>query len=66
MQMGYRHLDVRERETFSQMRFAGAAIAATAQNIGRCTGTISRELKRNQSLSPEVHLERRVMLAHVE
>ena len=54
MQMGYRHLDVRERETISQMRFAGATLAAIAQNIGRCAGTISRELNRNKSPSREV------------
>ena len=51
--MGYKHLAVHERETISQMRFAGATLTAIAQDIGRCAGTISRELNRNKSPSRE-------------
>ena len=38
--MGYRHLDVHERETISQMRFAGATLTAIAKNTGSCAGTV--------------------------
>jgi len=42
-----KQLTISERETISQMRFAGASKASIAKALGRSRSTITRELKRN-------------------
>ena len=47
--MGYRHLNIDEREVILEMRAKGKNLPDIAENLGRNKGTISRELNRNKS-----------------
>lgn len=47
--MGYRHLNIDEREVILEMRAKGKNLQDIAENMGRNKGTISRELTRNKS-----------------
>ena len=59
--MGYRHLNINEREIILEMRAKGKKLQDMAENLGRHKGTISRELTRNQSSTGEYkpHLAQR-------
>ncbi|AQQ10219.1 Transposase, IS30 family [Sedimentisphaera cyanobacteriorum] len=47
--MGYRHLNINERESILKMRSEGKNLLEIAIYLGRSKGTISRELNRNMS-----------------
>jgi len=47
--MGYRHLNIDEREVILQMRAEGKGLQDIAENLGRNKATVSRELTRNKS-----------------
>lgn len=51
--MGYRHLNIDEREIILKMQAAGKSFQDMAENLGRNKGTISRELTRNKSSTGE-------------
>lgn len=59
--MGYRHLNIDEREVILEMRAKGKNLPDIAENLGRNKGTISRELTRNKSSTGEYkpHLAQR-------
>lgn len=46
--MKYKHLNQKEREIISQMKFAGYSLTKIAEHLRRAPSTISRELKRNR------------------
>ena len=43
----YRHLTYQERETFARLRAEGMSQNAIAAELGRCSSSLGRELKRN-------------------
>ena len=49
--MGYRQLTIEERCEIARLRAEGAAVGQIATTLDRAPSTISRELKRNSSLS---------------
>lgn len=59
--MGYKHLNIEEREIILKMQAAGKSFQDIAENLGRNKGTISRELARNRSSTGEYkpHLAQR-------
>jgi len=59
--MGYKHLNIDERESILKMRSEQKNLTHIAESIGRNTGTISRELSRNLSSTGEYkpHLAQR-------
>jgi len=59
--MGYRQLNIDEREVILEMRAKGKNLQDIAENLGRNKGTISRELTRNKSSTGEYkpHLAQR-------
>lgn len=48
VQMKYKHLNQKERETIGQMKFAGYSLTKIAKQLQRAPSTISRELTRNR------------------
>jgi IS30 family transposase len=59
--MGYKHLNIDERESILKMLSEGKNTTAIAELLGRNKGTISRELSRNRSSTGEYkpHLAQR-------
>lgn len=49
--MSYSHITHEEREIISEMRAAGNTLAAIGDRLNRAAGTISRELRRNRTVS---------------
>jgi len=45
--MGYKHLNIDEREVILKMRAEKTTMQQIGENLGRSAGTISRELSRN-------------------
>ena len=56
MGKGYRHLSLEDRETISEMKRQGHTMAETAEVLGHCKSTISRELKRTSTPAYRVYL----------
>jgi len=59
--MGYKHLNIDERESILKMQSERKSMTSIAKLIGRNKGTISRELSRNISSTGEYkpHLAQR-------
>jgi IS30 family transposase len=59
--MGYRHLNINDREVILKMRAQQASMLQVGDYLGRSAGTISRELSRNVSSTHEYkpHLAQR-------
>ena len=51
--MGYKHLNIDEREVILKMRSEGKSFEQVGDYLGRDKGTISRELSRNVSSTGE-------------
>ena len=53
--MSYTHLTERERYCLGHQNMAGWSLSRMSESIGRCKGTISRELRRNRHEHLEVY-----------